>query len=40
MIGMNDIFPPDKFDKEDAISLNKIMKKEDVWATINNVLVF
>ena len=40
MTGINDMFPPDKYDKEDAISLKKILKKEAVWATINNVLGF
>ena len=33
-----DVFPPNKYDKEDAISLNKILKKEAAWATIKNVL--
>ena len=40
MTGINDVFPPDKNEKEDAISINKILKKEDAWATINNVLGF
>ena len=30
MTGINDVFPPDKNDKEDAISINKILKKEAV----------
>ena len=28
MTGILDVFPPDKYDKEDAISLKKILKKE------------
>ena len=40
MTGINDILPLDKDDKEDAISLKKILKKEAAWATIKNVLVF
>ena len=40
MIGIHDVFPPDKDDKEYAISLKKIMKKEAAWATIKNVLGF
>ena len=40
MTGIHDVFPPDKDDKEDAISLKKILKKEAVWETIKNVLVF
>ena len=40
MTGIHDMFPPDKDDKEDAISLKKILKKEAAWATINNVLGF
>ena len=40
MTGIHDVFPPDKDDKEDAISLKKILKKEAVWATIKNVLGF
>ena len=38
--GIHDVFPPDKYDKEDAISLKKILKKEAVWEIINNVLGF
>ena len=40
MTGIHDVFPPDKDDKEDAISLKKILKKEAVWETIKNVLGF
>ena len=40
MTGIHGVFHPDKDDKEDAISLKKIIKKEAVWATINNVLGF
>ena len=40
MTGMHDVFTPDKDDKEDAISLKKILKKEAVWETIKNVLGF
>ena len=40
MTGIHDVFPPDKYDKEDSISLIKIMKKESAWAIIKNVLVF
>ena len=40
MTGVHYVFPPDKYDKEDAISLKKILKKEAVWETIKNVLVF
>ena len=28
MSGIHDVFPPDKDDKEDAISINKILKME------------
>ena len=38
--GINYVFPPDKYDKEDVISVKKIIKKESAWATIKNVLVF
>ena len=34
------MFPPDKDDKEDAIYLKKILKKESAWAIIKNVLGF
>ena len=40
MAGIHDVFPSDKDDKEDDISLKKILKKETVWATIKNVLGF
>ena len=40
MKGIHDVFSPDKDDKEDAIYLKKILKKEAAWAIINNVLVF
>ena len=40
MTGIHDVFPPDKDDKEYAISLKKIMKKEAAWATIKNVMGF
>ena len=40
MTGIHDVFPPDKDDKEDAISLKKILKREAVWATIKSVLGF
>ena len=40
MTGINYVFPPDKDDKEYAISLKKILKKEAGWATNKNVLVF
>ena len=40
MTGIHDMFPLDKDDKEDAISLNKILKREATWATIKNVLGF
>ena len=39
MTGIHDMFPPYKYDKEDAISLKKILK-EVVWETIRNVLGF
>ena len=38
--GIHDVFTPDKYDKEYAISLNKILKKDAVWETIKNVLGF
>ena len=38
MTGIHDVFSPDIYDKEDAISLNKILKKEPAWAIIKNVL--
>ena len=34
------MFPPDKDDKEYAISLKKVLKKEAAWAIIKNVLEF
>ena len=34
------MFFPDKDDKEDTISLKKILKKESAWAIIRTVLVF
>ena len=37
---IHDVFPPDKYDKEDAISLKKILKKESVWTIIKNLLGF
>ena len=40
MTGIHDVFSPDKDDKEDAISLRKILKKEAAWEIIKNVLVF
>ena len=40
MTGIHDVFPPDKYDKEDSISLKKILKKEAVWETIKSVLGF
>ena len=40
MTGIHDVFIPDKDDKEDAISLRKILKKEAAWEMIKNVLVF
>ena len=39
-IEIHDVFPPEKYDKEDAISLKKILKKEATWAIIKNVLGF
>ena len=38
MTGIHDVFPPDNYDEEDAISLKK--KKEAACATIKNFLVF
>ena len=38
--GIHNVFPPDKDDEEDAISLKKIMKKEAAWEIINNVMGF
>ena len=40
MIGIYDVFHPYKDYKEDAISLNKFLKKEAAWEIIKNVLVF
>ena len=40
MIGIHDVLPQDKYYKEDAISIKKTLKKEAVWPTIKNVLVF
>ena len=40
MTWIHDVFPPYKDDKEYAISLKKILKKEAVWATIKNVMGF
>ena len=34
------MFPPDKYDREDSISLNKILKREAALVIIKNVLVF
>ena len=38
--GINDVFNPNKDDKEDAISLKQILKKESAWEIIRNVLGF
>ena len=38
--GIHYVFTPDKDDKEDAISLKKILKKESAWAIIKYVLGF
>ena len=40
LTGIHDLFPPDKDDKEYAISIKRIIKKEAVWETIKNVLGF
>ena len=40
MTGIHDMFPPDKYDKEYAIYLKKVLKKEVAWAIIKSVLVF
>ena len=40
MTGIHDVFFPDKYDKEYAISLKKILKKDAVWETIKNMLGF
>ena len=40
MKGIHDVFSPEKDDKEDAIYLKKILKKEAAWEIIKNVLVF
>ena len=40
LTGIHDVFPTDKYDREYAISLKKILKKEAAWATIKNVLEF
>ena len=40
MAGIHYVFAPNKYDKEDAISLKKILKKEAAWAIIKNMLGF
>ena len=40
MIGIHNVFPLEKYDKEDAISLKIFLKKEAAWAIIRNVLGF
>ena len=40
MTGINAVLPPEKYYKEDAISLKKILKKEVILAVINNFLGF
>ena len=40
MTGIHDMFPPYKDDKEDVISLKKVLKKEAAWEIIKNVLRF
>ena len=40
MTGINGVLTPYKYDKEDTISLKKILKKESTWETIKNVLGF
>ena len=40
MTGIRDVFPPEKSDTKDAISLKKILKKKATWAIIKNVLRF
>ena len=38
--GIHYLFTLEKYDKEDAISLKKILKKESAWAIIKYVLGF
>ena len=40
MTGIHDVFPPDKYDKEDDISIKKVLKKEAALTTIKNMLGF
>ena len=40
MTGMHDVFPPDKYDKKDAIPLKIFLKEEAAWAIIKNVPEF
>ena len=40
MKGIHDVFTPEKYDKENAISLKKILKKEAAWTIIKIFLGF
>ena len=40
LTGIYYVIAPDKYDKEDAISLKQILKKEAAWGIIKNVLGF
>ena len=40
MTGIHYMFPTDKDNDEDAIYLKKILKKDEAWAVIKNVLGF
>ena len=40
MTGIYYVFTPDKDDKEDSISLKKILKKEAAWEIIKNAIEF
>ena len=40
MTVIHDVFTPEKYYKEDAIYLKKILKKEATWEIIKNMLVF
>jgi hypothetical protein len=40
MSGVHDVFPADAVDKEDPLSLKKLLKDEAKWALVKDVLGF
>ena len=40
MTGVHDVFPEDKVDKNDPLSLKKLLKEEGMWDVVKNILGF